>query len=162
MQRQQLLNKLKSPIWFRLFMLTSLPAALFSGVRVLEVDEHASSIGIRYSWFSKNPFKSIYFACLAMAAELASGALALVHTTDKQPIVSMLVFNVQASFHKKAVGKIIFKCVDGDKIRNAVEKAIATGEGVTCEALSQGFDEEGNCVAEFRITWTFKQKQKKG
>ena len=143
-------------------MLTSLPAALFSGVRVLEVDEHASSIGIRYSWFSKNPFKSIYFACLAMAAELASGVLALVHTTDKQPIVSMLVFNVQASFHKKAVGKIIFKCADGDKISNAVEKAIATGEGVTCEALSQGFDEEGNCVAEFRITWTFKQKQKKG
>lgn len=143
-------------------MLTSLPAALFSGVRVLEVDEHASSIGIRYSWFSKNPFKSIYFACLAMAAELASGVLALVHTTDKHPTVSMLVFNMQASFQKKAVGKIIFKCADGDKIRLAVEQAIATGEGVTCEALSQGFDEEGNCVAEFRITWTFKQKQKKG
>ncbi len=162
MQQHQLLYKLKSPFWFRLFMLTSLPAALFSGVRVLQVDEHTSSIGIRYSWFSKNPFKSIYFACLAMAAEMASGVLALVHTTDKHPTVSMLVFNMQASFHKKAVGKIIFKCNDGEKIRLAVEQAIATGEGVTCEALSQGFDDQGNCVAEFKITWTFKQKQKKG
>ena len=74
----------------------------------------------------------------------------------------MLVFNMQASFHKKAVGKIIFQCNDGEKIRLAVEQAIATGEGVTCEALSQGFDDQGNCVAEFKITWTFKQKLKKG
>jgi phage terminase large subunit-like protein len=160
MQRHQLLSKLKSPIWFRLFMLTSLPAALFSGIRVQRVDEHASEISVRYSWFSKNPFKSIYFACLAMAAEMASGVLALVHTVDKQPSVSMLVFNMQAAFHKKAVGKIVFKCEDGDKIKSAIEQAIATGEGVTCAALSRGFDEEQNCVAEFTITWTFKQKKK--
>lgn len=161
MQRQQLLNKLKSPIWFRLFMLTSLPAALFAGIKVERVDEQASAISVRYTWFSKNPFKSIYFACLAMAAEMASGVLALVHTTDKHPAISMLVFNMQASFHKKAVGKIIFKCIEGDKIKRAVEQAIATGAGVTCEALSQGYDEHQNLVAEFRITWTFKQKQKK-
>ena len=160
MQRHQLLSKLKSPIWFRLFMLTSLPAALFSGIRVQRVDEQSSEISVRYSWFSKNPFKSIYFACLAMAAEMASGVLALVHTVDKQPSVSMLVFNMQAAFHKKAVGKIVFKCEDGDKIKSAIEQAIATGEGVTCSALSRGFDEEQTCVAEFTITWTFKQKKK--
>jgi hypothetical protein len=84
-----------------------------------------------------------------------------VHTTDKHPTVSMLVFNMQASFHKKAVGKIIFKCSEGAKVKAAVEQAIKTGEGVTCEALSQGYDEYENLVAEFRITWTFKQKQKK-
>ena len=162
MQQHQLLHKLKSPFWFRLFMLTSLPAALFSGIRIEQVDEHSAAISVRYTWFSKNPFKSIYFACLAMAAEMASGVLALVHTTDKHPTVSMLVFNMQASFHKKAVGKIVFKCNEGEKIRLAVEQAIATGEGVTCEALSQGFDAQGNCVAEFKITWTFKQKLKKG
>ncbi len=160
MQRHQLLSKLKSPIWFRLFMLTSLPAALFSGIRVQRVDEQSSEISVRYSWFSKNPFKSIYFACLAMAAEMASGVLGLVHTVDKQPSVSMLVFNMQAAFHKKAVGKIVFKCEDGDKIKSAIEQAIATGEGVTCSALSRGFDEEQTCVAEFTITWTFKQKKK--
>ena len=162
MQQHQLLHKLKSPFWFRLFMLTSLPAALFSGIRIEQVDEHSAAISVRYTWFSKNPFKSIYFACLAMAAEMASGVLALVHTTDKHPTVSMLVFNMQASFHKKAVGKIVFKCNEGEKIRLAVEQAIATGEGVTCEALSQGYDEHQHLVAEFRITWTFKQKQKKG
>lgn len=96
-----------------------------------------------------------------MAAEMSSGILALVHTIDKQPTVSMLVFNMQASFHKKAVGKINFVCNDGDLIRQSVEKAIATGEGVTSETVSKGYDADGNCVAEFRIVWTFKQKQKK-
>lgn len=142
-------------------MLTSLPAALFAGVRVEKLDEASSTISIKYSWFSKNPFKSIYFACLGMAAEMSSGILALLHTIDKHPTVSMLVFNMQASFHKKAVGKINFVCKDGDLIRQSVEKAIATGEGVTSETVSKGYDADGNCVAEFRIVWTFKQKQKK-
>jgi phage terminase large subunit-like protein len=160
MERHRLLRKLKSPFWFRLFMLTSLPAALFSGIRVDQVNEHSSAISIRYSWFSKNPFQSIYFACLAMAAEMASGALALVHTTGRKPTISMLVFNMQAAFHKKAVGKIVFTCEDGDKIKSAVEQAVASGEGVTCTALSRGYDEQQNCVAEFMITWTFKQKKR--
>ena len=96
-----------------------------------------------------------------MAAEMSSGILALVHTIDKQPTVSMLVFNMQASFHKKAVGKINFVCNDGNLIKQSVEKAIATSEGVTCETVSKGYDVDGNCVAEFRVVWTFKQKQKK-
>jgi hypothetical protein len=161
MQQIKLLKKLRNGLWFRFFMLTSLPAALFAGVRVEKLDEASATISIRYSWFSKNPFKSIYFACLGMAAEMSSGILALVHTIDKQPTVSMLVFNMQASFHKKAVGKINFVCNDGDLIRQSVEKAIATGEGVTSETVSKGYDADGNCVAEFRIVWTFKQKQKK-
>jgi len=161
MQQIKLLKKLRNGLWFRFFMLTALPAALFAGVRVEKLDEASAAISIRYSWFSKNPFKSIYFACLAMAAEMSSGILALLHTIDKRPTVSMLVFNMQASFHKKAVGKINFVCNDGDLIRQSVEKAIATGEGVTCETVSKGYDADGNCVAEFRIVWTFKQKQKK-
>jgi hypothetical protein len=67
---------------------------------------------------------------------------------------------MQASFYKKAIGKIVFKCEDGEKIKLAIEQAVATGEGVTCVALSRGFDEEQNCIAEFTITWTFKQKKK--
>ena len=71
----------------------------------------------------------------------------------------MLVFNMQASFNKKAVGKINFVCNDGNLIKQSVEKAIATGDGVTCETVSKGYDVDSNCVAEFRIVWTFKQKQ---
>ena len=125
-----------------------------------KVSSASSEIGIRFSWFSQNPFRSIYFACLAMAAEMSSGILALVHTSDKRPKVSMLVLGVEASFHKKAIGRIRFECNDGHVIEQAVSAAISTGEGSVCDTISKGFDEQGRCVAEFKIKWSFKQKEK--
>lgn len=153
-----MIKKLQSGFWFRLFLLKSLPAAFFSGIRLESLSKERSRVSIRFSWFSQNPFRSIYFACLGMAAEMSSGILALIHTRHIRPTVSMLVLNMKADFHKKAVGKIIFECNDGDLINKSVAEAIATQTGTTCVTHSKGFDETGNCVAEFYITWTFKQK----
>jgi hypothetical protein len=41
-----------------------------------------------------------------------------------------------------------------------VAKTLATGEGVTVVATSTGIDEQGDTVAVFRITWTFKARKK--
>ncbi len=158
MDQQSLLKKLNGRFWFRLYLLNALPAAFFSGLNIESVTTDKAVAVIKYSWFSKNPFRSIYFACLSMAGEMASGILALVHTQSVDPKVSMLVLGSKAAFHKKAVGKIRFICEEGEVIRAAVQKAIETKEGVTCDAVSKGYDESGNCVAEFTITWTFKQK----
>ena len=158
MEQAALIKKLQSGFWFRLFLFKSLPAAFFSGIRLDSVSEENSVVSIRYSWFSQNPFRSIYFACLGMAAEMSSGILSLIHTQHQKPGVSMLVLNMKANFHKKAVGKIRFECNDGVLIKNTIEDAIKTQTGQTCVTHSKGFDEAGNCIAEFYITWTFKQK----
>jgi hypothetical protein len=160
MEQSVLIKKLSSPFWFRIYLANALPAAFFAGLRTISLSTSSAVIGIRYSWFSKNPFRSIYFAVLAMAAEMSTGMLALIHTQHRRPRISMLVLSMQASFHKKAVGKIRFECHDGEKIEEAVANAIATKEGVTCETNSKGFDEQGRCVAEFNITWTFKETSK--
>lgn len=160
MEQDVLIKKLSSSFWFRLYLMKSLPAAFFSGLRVQTLSTSSAVITIRYSWFSKNPFKSIYFACLGMAAEMSTGILALAHTQHRRPRISMLVLNMHASFHKKAVGRIRFECHDGDKIFNAIEKAVSTKEGITCETTSKGYDEQDRCVAEFTITWTFKETSK--
>ena len=73
----------------------------------------------------------------------------------------MLVLSMKAEFHKKAVGKIRFECNDGNLIKSAVAAAIETQTGQTCITHSLGYDEAGVCVAEFYITWTFKQKSTK-
>jgi hypothetical protein len=70
----------------------------------------------------------------------------------------MLVLSIQAEFFKKAKGEIRFVCSDGIKIKEAVEQAILTGEGIVCETLSEGWDENNACVARFKINWTFKKK----
>ena len=55
------------PIKFRLFLLSKLPSAYFSGVRVRYVDEEKAVVSVPYKWFTTNPFRSTYFAMLRQA-----------------------------------------------------------------------------------------------
>jgi hypothetical protein len=154
----QFLQIIKHPVKFRLFLLSKLPAAFFSGVRVIDADEKKCSVKIPYKWFSTNPFKSTYFACLSMAAEMTTGVLALAHIYKRQPAVSMLVSNIEGSFLKKATGITVFTCEDGLTIKQTIEDAIISGEGKIVTARSYGRNEANEIVAEFAITWSFKVK----
>ena len=143
-----------------MFLFTKLPAAFFAGVRVREVDEKRCRVTVPYKWLSQNPFKSTYFACLAMAAEMSTGVLGLMQLHKRKPAISMLVVNLEAAYFKKAVGRTSFICEDGELIQTAVEETIATGEAKVVRAKSVGKNKEGEVVAEFYITWSFKAKSK--
>ncbi len=150
---------IKSPVKFRLFLLIKLPSAFFSGVRVKYVDENRCEVTVPYKWFSRNPFKSTYFACLSMAAEMSTGVLAMAHLYNCKPAVSMLVVKVDGEFFKKAVGKTLFTCDEGMQIREAIVESIRTGEGNTIHVKSTGKDSSGDTVAVFNIIWSFKRKK---
>jgi hypothetical protein len=154
----QFLQLIKHPIKFRIFLLSKLPSAFFSGVRVIKADENKCTVKIPYKWFTQNPFRSTYFACLSMAAEMSTGVLALAHIYKREPAVSMLVLKVEGSFIKKATGIIIFTCEDGVMIRKTIEDAIFSNEGKIVTAKSYGRNKEDEIVAEFAITWSFKVK----
>ncbi len=153
------ISLMKHPLKFRLFLLTKLPSAYFAGVRVREVDEKKCVVTVPYKWFSKNPFRSTYFACLAMAAEMSTGALALTHLYKRKPAVSMLVVKVEGEYFKKAADTTRFVCVDGELIRQTIEDSIASGEAKSIRARSTGTNEKGELVAEFFITWSFKARK---
>ncbi|HVG41559.1 MAG TPA: hypothetical protein VM888_08095, partial [Chitinophagaceae bacterium] len=70
----QFFELIKSPLKFKLFMLQKLPAALFSGLAVKSITEEECTVSVPYKWFTQNPFRSTYFACLSMAAEMSTGA----------------------------------------------------------------------------------------
>lgn len=155
------IQRLNNPVLFRLFLLWKLPAAFFSGVRIREIDEKHCVVTVPYKWFSQNPFRSTYFACLAMAAEMSTGSLAMAIVSERKPAVSMLVVKFEAGYFKKATGRTRFECKDGDLLLSVVEKAIATGEPQTCVTTSVGLNKEGEKVAECQITWSFKTKSPK-
>jgi hypothetical protein len=152
---------MKHPVKFRMFLFTKLPAAFFAGVRLREVDDKKCRVTVPYKWLSQNPFRSIYFACLSMAAELSTGALAMAHLYKSNPPVSMLVVKVESEYFKKATGRTSFVCEDGPLFQKAVEETITTGESRTVKAKSTGTDKKGDVVAEFLITWSFKAKPAK-
>lgn len=147
-------NKLK----FKLFLLSKLPSAFFCGVRVQQADENKCVVTVPFKWLSQNPFKSTYFACLSMAAEMSTGVLAMAHVYHRNPSVSMLVLNIKGDFIKKAVGKTTFTCTDGLMIKQTIEDAIFDGQGKTVTSKSTGCNERGEVVATFEITWSFKAK----
>jgi len=149
-----------SPAKFRLFMLSRLPMAYMADLRVTSLSYERAAVSIPYKYLNKNPFGSIYFACLSMAAELSTGVLCMMYVHKSDPAVSMLVVHMDADFTKKAVGKITFVCEDGRCIQEAVETAKVTGEPTTIQAKSIGLNEQGEQVAEFRYTWSLKAKSK--
>jgi hypothetical protein len=150
---------IRHPLKYRWFLLTRLPAAFFSGVRIRSVDDAHCAVVVPYKWFTRNPFRSTYFACLAMAAEMSTGVLAMAQCYGRKPAVSMLVTGLEAAYTRKAKGISIFTCNDGEKIRQAIEEAIATGESRTLRAESVGCNAAGEELARFHITWSFRQKE---
>lgn len=155
---KRFLARANNPWVFNLFLLIRLPAAYISGVRLRSVTEQEAVATVPYRWLSQNPFRSIYFACQAMAAELSTGILAMAHLQGRQPAVSMLVVGLEADFHKKGVSTVHFTCRDGEAMRSAVERAVATGEAQTLTATTVGEDAEGRPISTFRITWSFKAR----
>ena len=144
------------PVKFRLFLLQKLPAAYFSGVRVKEVNREKAVVTSPFKWFTQNPFRSTYFACLSMAAEMSTGILAMAHVYKRKPRVSMLVISVEGKFYKKATSLTSFICDEGMLISQVIEDAVSTGEPQSIRALSSGYNKKNELVAEFWITWSFK------
>lgn len=146
------------PFKFRLFLLYKLPAAFFSGLKIVECTPEKCITSIPYRWLTQNPFKSTYFASLAMAAEMSTGALALSNTYKQSPAISMLVTKMEASYFKKANSLTLFTCQDGLLISNTIHEARKTGDGKAITVKTVGKNETGELIAEFLFTWSFKIK----
>jgi hypothetical protein len=156
----EFIKLLKHPVKFRMFLFYKLPSAFFSGVRIREMDINKCVVTVPYKWFSQNPFRSTYFACLSMAAEMSTGSLGMAHIYRNKPEISMLVVKVESNYFKKATDVTTFICDDGELINETIEKALATGEGQSITAKSTGTNKAGELVAEFFITWSFKVRKK--
>ena len=151
-------QKVLTPIFFKLFLIFKLPLAFVAGVKLKSLDHLHSKVQLKYSYLNKNPFKSIYFAALSMAGELASGILAASFTYNNIPRISMLVIGVKIEFSKKAVGVINFTCNQGKEIQDCINKCIITKEGQSIDITTTATDQEGDIVAIFNIRWSFKSK----
>ena len=142
-----------------LYMFWKLPAAWFMGVRLQKCDGARAEVRLRYSWFSQNPFKSIYFAAQCAAGEFSTGILVL-EALKGQPPVSMLVTHIEAEFYKKASQTLIFTCEEGAEIKAAVQQTLSTGEPVTLRMTSTGRLPDGAEATKVWVTWSLKAKSK--
>lgn len=140
------------------FLILKLPAAYFTGVRATYLDDQKCTVSVKHRWINQNPFKSMFWAVQGMAAELTTGALVMKKIRESGKKISMLVANNNASFKKKATGRVTFECLEGNKIDEAIKKAIDTGEGQTVWLNAKGVNSDGIEVSDFNFEWTLKVK----
>ncbi|MFN8254656.1 MAG: DUF4442 domain-containing protein [Bacteroidales bacterium] len=149
---------MKSPFWLKLYLLKNLPLAFIAGLSPKFISNEKVTVEIKYNYLNRNPFRSIYFAALSMAAELSTGILAMIAAKSATEPVSLIVTSITAVFHKKAKTKVIFTCEQGLEFKNAVHLAISGKEPSELKAYSKGAFTDGTLAAEFWITWSFKAR----
>jgi predicted flap endonuclease-1-like 5' DNA nuclease len=154
--RRQVLGRLGVALW----MWKALPLAAFAGLRVARLDEAACAVRLPGGWRTQNPFRSTYFAAQAMAAEMSTGAPALVLLADAPASVAMLVVGLRVIYTKKLVGEGLFTFEDVAAMKAAIDRAAASDLPEAFAARSVGRDRSGEAVAEFEITWSFKRRSR--
>ena len=157
--QQNRLNDLRNATKMSFWLLKTLPAAWFMGVRIKTISPEKSEVRLPFGWRSQNPYKSIYFAAQCAAGEFSTGMLATLALEGREK-VSMLVTHIEADFFKKANSETIFTCNQGLIVFQTVENAIETNQAQTLVMTSRGIQENGEVVSEVRVTWSFKKKSK--
>lgn len=141
----------------RLFLFTKLPLAFIAGVKLGTLDDTSCTTSIRFKWINKNPFSSLYFAAMHMAAELSTGLLLFErYSIDKD--FAMLVVRTEAEYYKKATGNLHFVCKQAKEVADVLKTL-----DDTCTILlkSVATDEEGEKVAEFSYHWSLKKRPRR-
>lgn len=154
----QIRKRMLSPIAMRAFFAAKLPLALFAGLRVRKLNRERCVTTVPYSWRTTNPFRSTYFAAQSMAAELSTGALALLAAESAGAPVATLILDMSATFEKKATKEAHFTCEDGEAVFAAVAETVRTGEPATARMETVGRMADGTVVSRFTFTWSFKRR----
>lgn len=152
---------LRGPVKFRLFSLVSMPSARFVGLRLDRIDSEACITSIPGGWRSQNPFKTMYWAAQGMGAELATGAAPFAMARSMPEKLRMFVVGTEATFGKRAKGRIKFTCDEVSAARNAIEQSRVSGESVECDLRSIGRDSSGDVVSEWVFKWNFLVMEKR-
>ena len=147
------------PWTFRAHLLARLPLALCAGLRLQRLEEDGCTVRLPGGWRTQNPFRSTYFAAQMMAAEMSTGAPAMVLVEGAPASVAVILRDLRAVFTKKIVGPSLYTFTDVAGLRDAVERAAAQADETRYTARVVGTMLDGTPASEFEVTWSFKRRK---
>ena len=145
-----------TPSKINTFLIFKLPSAYFCGVRVKILEKQRCVTTVKHKWINQNPFKSLFWAVQGMAAELSTGAIIINKVKESKKNVAMLLVKNEASFSKKATGRVYFECNEGSLVDSVIEQAIKSGEGKEVTLNVIGKNSDNIEVSRFSFTWSMK------
>jgi acyl-coenzyme A thioesterase PaaI-like protein len=131
-------------------MLRSLPMAFPLGLVIESIDERHCRVRLPYRPWLRNPFRSLFWAVMGMAAELCSGALVYAYASGTG--CKFILAGVSGRFHRKVTGKSFYICEAGDVIRKHLQDLTPLAD-TTIDLPVVVHDASGEIVADFVFTW---------
>ena len=151
-------RRLLRPWSFKAYLWWKLPLAACAGLSLRQLDETGCVVRLPGGWRTQNPFQSTYFAAQVMAAEMSTGAPAMVLVRAAPTSVSMLLREVQAVFTRKIQGPSLFTFEDIAGLQSTIARAAISGDSETYTGRSVGRGPDGEPAAEILVTWSFKRR----
>lgn len=151
----QLARQLRSPWKLRLWMLRRLPMGLISGMTIQRLDEAGCEVVLGDHWWIRNPFGSVFWAVMGMAAELSTGALvyAYAHETD----IRFILVGMEARFYKKARGKSYYFCDHGHHVGEIFQEPLNPADTKIVVLPVKASNAAGEILAEFQFQWQLRK-----
>jgi hypothetical protein len=150
---------IRNTLYLRYFGLTKIPLLFYLKPSVVEKSEKRVVIKIPLSRRSKNHQGSMYFAALAMGADVSVGLLAVELINRQEEKISFIFKDFNAEFYRRATADVFFSCDQGSEIAQLVKKACSSKERVEMplHAVATVPAENDEPVARFRLTLSLKQ-----
>ena len=155
---ERLRRRILSPWGFRAYLLAKLPLAACAGLHLEHLDESECRVSLPGGWRTQNPFRSMYFAAQAMAAEMSTGAPAMVLVAGAPASVALILVELRAVFSKRIQERASFIFSDVAGMRAAIERAAASSEAERYTGRSVARLRDGTIASEFEVTWSFKRR----
>jgi Domain of unknown function (DUF4442) len=150
-----LARRLTSPWQLRLWMLAKLPMGLVTGMYVESLNENNCVVVLKDRRWIRNPFGSVFWAVMGMAAELSTGALVYAYTSGSD--VRFILVGMEAKFFKKARGKSYYFCDSGSDVLRSIEHLVNTNDPGFVMLPVTAKDQAGQVLATFIFQWQLRK-----
>ena len=148
-------QRLVRPWQLRIWMLTHLPMGLVSGMSIESLDENSCKVVLKDRLWIRNPFRSVFWAVMGMAAELSSGSLVYAWASGTNS--KFILTGIEGKFLKKLRGKSSYFCQSGQEVRRSLDSLENPGDQIVLIMPVIAQDQAGDTVAEFQFHWQFKK-----
>lgn len=126
--------------------------------KLLLIDDEKIQVQIKLRRRTKNHLNSMYFGALSVGADIAGGIHVFYFAEHTKHKVSFSFKSMKADFLKRAESHVIFQSMDGQLVKEAIEKSKISGERVNQAITVIAIDRNEEIVANFEMTVSVKVK----
>ena len=154
-------SRLKYNLYLWYFGLTKVRLINYCRPQIVNVTDTGITLLIPLNRRTKNHVGSMYIGVMTVGVDLVTGLTAMLKIRESKRNVILIFKDLKANFLKRAEGDVHYMCNESNKIAQAVDETLRTGERVNIPVpviatVPEKFGDEP--VAEFSITLSLKEK----